>query len=121
MFLLIFIYALIGMQFFGLDLIDENGEIPRSNFGTFSMSLLTIFQVLTGENWNEAMYVVIYNYGYGASIYFVTLIVLGNFMLLNLFLAILLKHISDNVTEGEEDSDDEESVEDDDPAPIIEN
>ena len=108
MFLLIFIYALIGMQFFG-DKADTQSDDPtmRTNFSTFLRSLLSIFQVLTGENWNEVMYIIIDNYGFASSLYFVSLIVFGNFMILNLFLAILLQNISENVTEGEGDAESE--------------
>ena len=114
MFLLIFIYALIGMQFFG-DKADTESTDPtmRTNFSSFFRSLLSIFQVLTGENWNSVMYIIINNYGFGSSLYFVSLIVFGNFMLLNLFLAILLQNISENVNEGEGEAEsDNESLED---------
>ena len=65
------------------------------------------------------MYIVINKYSLWSAVYFVSLIVFGNFMLLNLFLAILLKYISDNVSDDiakkEEDEDEEEdSVCDDD-------
>ena len=35
----------------------ENGfdEIPRGNFNSMAWALLTVFQVITGENWNEVM------------------------------------------------------------------
>jgi hypothetical protein len=91
MFLLIFIYSLLGMQFFSGDLLDEDGEKARYNFNSFGHSLITIFIILTGENWNEVMYLVINVHGYIAAFYFVTLMIFGNFMLLNLFLAILLQ------------------------------
>ena len=29
---------------------------PPANFDTFAISLLTVFQILTGEDWNEIMY-----------------------------------------------------------------
>ena len=103
MLLLIFIYALIGMQFFGKPLVLANGEISRYSFSDFGWSMVTIFIILTGENWNEIMYIVIRNYGFGSCIYFVSLIIIGNLMLLNLFLAILLKYISENVSEEEEE------------------
>ncbi len=117
MFLLIFIYALIGMQFFSDELTTADEEPSRYTFETFVWSLITIFIILTGENWNEVMYIVIRRYGIKASFYFVSLMVFGNFMLLNLFLAILLKYISDNVEEelnAEDDEAEEESLRDDD-------
>ena len=62
------------------------------------MSLITFFIILTGENWNEIMVQVISSSGTitGPAIFFSLMMILGNYMLLNLFLAILLKFISDN-------------------------
>ena len=45
--------------------------------------------------WVDTMHSVVKVYGWGAAVYFVEIIVLGNFLLLNLFLAILLKHIEE--------------------------
>ena len=60
-----------------------------------------MFIVLTGENWNEVMILVISNKrSFTPAYLFTSMMLLGNFMLLNLFLAILLKSISDI---GEED------------------
>ena len=55
MLLFVFIYALVGMQFFG-NRWKEDGVSPRLNFDTFLWSLVGIFVVLSGENWNEIMY-----------------------------------------------------------------
>lgn len=80
-----------------MDLYEDDGEtISRYNFKTTIQSLITMFIVLTGENWNEIMIQVIDNTGkfLGPGLLFIILMMLGNFMLLNLFLAILLKSIS---------------------------
>jgi voltage-dependent calcium channel L type alpha-1D len=59
---------------------------------------VTIFIILTGENWNEIMVLVMDNTKamLWPAIFFMTIMVIGNYMLLNLFLAILLKFISEN-------------------------
>lgn len=49
-----------------------------------------IFIVFIGENWNEAMYDHTRATSYACIIYFMQLFILGNIVLLNLFLAILL-------------------------------
>ena len=54
---------------------------------------MTTFQILTGENWNSVMYdAITYNgsWGYFASVYFLGLIIIGDYLVLNLFLAILI-------------------------------
>lgn len=63
MFLLVFIYSLLGMQFFSGELYEEDGSQARYNFQSFGHSLITIFIILTGENWNEVMYIVMNVYG----------------------------------------------------------
>lgn len=55
LFLFILIFALLGMQLFGGQFNFEEGT-PPTNFNTFPIALLTVFQILTGEDWNEVMY-----------------------------------------------------------------
>jgi len=54
--LCMFIFALMGMQFFGKKIKDPDGQSPRANFDSIGWAMTTIFQILTGENWNEVMY-----------------------------------------------------------------
>lgn len=49
------IFAMLGMQLFGGQFNFDEGT-PPANFDTFGISLLTVFQILTGEDWNEIMY-----------------------------------------------------------------
>ena len=100
--LFLFVYSLIGKQFFHGQMIDLDGEVTRYHFNSTPDSMITMFIVLTGENWNWVMYTVINNFPEKASLavfFFVTAILIGNFMLLNLFLAILLKYLQDVVDE----------------------
>ena len=106
--LFIFAYALIGMELYGGNFTPENGfeEAPRFHFDSFVWSLVTVFQVISGENWNETMYIGMRFNGVVGSIYFVSLFVLGNFVALNLFLAILLQNFGDD--DDDEDDDEED-------------
>merc|ERR1712142_973376 len=95
LFLFIIIFALLGMQLFGGKFnFDPTVDKPRHNFDTFYASLLTVFQILAGGGWNEGMYVGIESFGgvnsFGViiCIYFVFLFICGNYILLNVFLAI---------------------------------
>ena len=54
-FLFMFVYALIGKQFFSGVMYDTDGEVSRYNFNNMGSALTTMFVVLTGENWNEIM------------------------------------------------------------------
>ena len=70
--------------------VDSNGQSPRVNFDDFFHGFLTIFIVLVGDDWHLVYYDAIRSVGYASAIYFVSLVILGNWILLNLFLAILL-------------------------------
>ncbi|VVC34211.1 Hypothetical protein CINCED_3A011574 [Cinara cedri] len=102
LFLFIVIFALLGMQVFGGKFNFEASDYkPRSNFDTFWQSLLTVFQILTGEDWNAVMYNGIKAYngvsspGILACIYFIILFICGNYILLNVFLAIAVDNLAD--------------------------
>jgi hypothetical protein len=61
---------------------------------------MSIFIVIIGEDWNSVMYSHYRSLGPAVQIYFVVLLVFGNFILLSLFTAILLKNF-ENDTEAE--------------------
>ncbi|KAH8859404.1 Voltage-dependent calcium channel type A subunit alpha-1 [Schistosoma japonicum] len=110
LFLFILIFALLGMQLFGGDFNFDEGR-PTQNFDTFVKALLTVFQILTGEDWNTIMYNGIRAQGGvtggGAiySVYFVVVMVFGNYTLLNVFLAIAVDNLANaqELTEAEEE------------------
>ena len=93
----IFIFALLGMQLFGgkFDFPDEG--VPRHNFDTLIWSIVTVFQILSGEDWNAVMYDGVRATNSLATLYFILLLVVGNFIVVNLFVAILLSSFSEKV------------------------
>ncbi|KAL7065509.1 hypothetical protein AAHC03_04869 [Spirometra sp. Aus1] len=110
LFLFIVIFALLGMQLFGGRFNFLRMRKPRSNFDTFYQSLITVFQILTGEDWNEAMYIGITSYsnqrfGILVCIYYVFLFICGNYILLNVFLAIAVDNLADTGQSKEKKSD----------------
>ncbi|XP_072336840.1 voltage-dependent L-type calcium channel subunit alpha-1S-like isoform X12 [Scyliorhinus torazame] len=91
------------MQLFGGKYNFDDMVVRRSTFDNFPQALLSVFQILTGEDWNSVMNDGIMAYG-GPSfpgvlvcIYFIILFVCGNYILLNVFLAIAV----DNLAEAE--------------------
>lgn len=68
-------------------------EVPRANFDSLEWALATVFCCLTGENWNSVMYDARRASNSMASFYFVSLVVFGSFIIMNLFLAILLNNL----------------------------
>ena len=95
--LCIFIFALLGMQLFGNRMNFEGEELPRHHFDTLLWSTITIFQILTGEDWNAIMYDGVRATNSVAILYFLLLLVVGNFIVVNLFVAILLTSFGEKV------------------------
>ena len=86
-------------------------HVARHNFDNIYWSVITIFQILTGENWNEVMYDGMRSTGPLSCIYFLLLFILGNYIILNLFLAILLDNFGGGGEEEEEEEEDGEENE----------
>uniref|UniRef100_A0A3B4C587 Voltage-dependent L-type calcium channel subunit alpha n=2 Tax=Pygocentrus nattereri TaxID=42514 RepID=A0A3B4C587_PYGNA len=105
LFLFLIIFALLGMQLFGGKFNFDETQTKRSTFDAFPQALLTCFQILTGEDWNMVMYDGIMAYGGPVfpgmivCLYFVILFICGNYILLNVFLAIAV----DNLAGGDGD------------------
>lgn len=103
LFLFIVIFSLLGMQVFGGKFNFSDNRPRRSNFDNFPQALISVFQVLTGEDWTSIMNNGIMAYGGPVfpgilvAIYFIVLFVCGNYILLNVFLAIAV----DNLAEAE--------------------
>ncbi|KAG8550292.1 hypothetical protein GDO81_026849, partial [Engystomops pustulosus] len=101
LFLFIIIFSLLGMQLFGGKFNFDETQTKRSTFDNFPQSLLTVFQILTGEDWNAVMYDGIMAYGGPSSsgmivcVYFIILFICGNYILLNVFLAIAVDNLAD--------------------------
>uniref|UniRef100_A0A4W5NJT0 Calcium voltage-gated channel subunit alpha1 E n=1 Tax=Hucho hucho TaxID=62062 RepID=A0A4W5NJT0_9TELE len=112
LFLFILVFALLGMQLFGGRFIFE--DYTPANFDTFPAAIMTVFQILTGEDWNEVMYNGIRSQGgvksgMWSSIYFIVLTLFGNYTLLNVFLAIAVDNLA-NAQELTKDEEDEEAA-----------
>ena len=97
--IIIFIFAVMGMQLFGKDYTDKvcekwDCELPRWNFTDFMHSFMIVFRVLCGE-WIESMWDCMYVAGPTCVPYFLATVLVGNLVILNLFLALLLSSFSD--------------------------
>jgi len=118
MFLFMYIFAILGMILFGNSYKYENSwarldrETNRKNFDSFWWALVTVFQTLTQEDWNQGMYTAAESTSGFACVYFITLIVFGNYILLNLFVAIVIDGFAAEATEEISDGDDDEQLDD---------
>ena len=86
-------------------------ESPRSHFDDLLWAMTTVFQILSGENWNAVMYDCWRAIGPPAVIYMMCLMVVGVMIVLELFVAILLGNFEGDDDDEEEDEEDEEEEE----------
>ncbi|ESO08974.1 hypothetical protein HELRODRAFT_109965 [Helobdella robusta] len=94
--IIIFIFAVMGMQLFGAYYTDdkfpfevgENREL-RWHFKDFFHSFMIVFRILCGE-WIENMWNCLRTYGKPCIPFFLLTMIVGNLVVLNLFLALLL-------------------------------
>ncbi len=111
LFLLFYIYAVIGTFMFG-----QNDPI---HFGSLQVSMMTLFKTITLEGWIDFMNIQVYGsnlYGYenfpdtvrvpsahpfAAPIYFVSFILLGTMIMLNLFIGVIISGMEETNKEEE--------------------
>ena len=100
LFLLFYIYSVAAVFFFG-----KNDPV---HFADLQTSFLTMFRVVTLEDWTDVMYINMFgceNYGYGgsevhcvasqgnplfAALFFVSFVLLGTMIFLNLFIGVIM-------------------------------
>ncbi|NXR76372.1 SCN2A protein, partial [Pycnonotus jocosus] len=109
--IIVFIFAVVGMQLFGKSYkecvckISSDCELPRWHMHDFFHSFLIVFRVLCGE-WIETMWDCMEVAGQTMClIVFMMVMVIGNLVVLNLFLALLLSSFSsDNLAASDDDN-----------------
>eukprot|EP00854_Cymbomonas_tetramitiformis_P014253 gene14253-16855_t len=111
LFLVCFVYAVVGMAFFGeVDGYEDGAINEHANFWYFGNALLTVLRIVTGDNWG-ALLADIMNCNDGGYpnwecgipvfplIYFCTLIGLCSAIMLNLIVAIIIDKFIQNASE----------------------
>ena len=97
MFIIFYIYAIIGNFLFA--------SVPSGLWNDFLVSMLTLFRILTFEDWTDVMYegMEIYPWSW---VYFVSFIIIAAFVFFNLFVAVIIgemENIRDKEDHGHED------------------
>lgn len=130
------IYSILAVEFFSLygvggQFVNELGNsynytTPRQQdygteyFGNFPKAMYTMFQVLTGESWSEAIVRPLLHSPHttknlGTALYFVSFVLICGIILINVVVAVLLEKMVDNeVTEQEREWEDSEDEREDD-------
>jgi voltage-gated sodium channel len=88
--LVFYIYAVSGFHFFG--------DVDPDHWGNLGAALLTLFQLVTLEGWVEVMESAMEAHPL-AWIYFVSFVMLGTFVVLNLFIAVVINNLDQSKVE----------------------
>lgn len=111
--LLFYIYAVAGVFFFG--------ENDPTHFENLQMSMLSLFRIVTLEDWTDIMYINMYgceNYGYdgnplctssqafpiGSPVFFVSFVLIGTMIMLNLFIGVIMTGMEEAKEEARQEA-----------------
>ena len=83
---IVYIYAVMGYHLFH--------EHDPDNWRTLGISLLTLFNIITLEGWTEVMQTAMEMNSF-AWIYFVSFVIVGTFVVINLFIAIIINNLDE--------------------------
>lgn len=110
LFLLFYIYAVMGTFLFGAN--------DPQHFGSLPASLLTLFRIVTLDNWTDILYAQMYGpardaiAGFAgavefrpmpvaAAVYFLSFVLLGTMIMLNLFIGVIINGMNETQREAE--------------------
>ena len=107
LFVLILVFTAIGMQIFGglyQAAIDAGqiDEYPRNNFDFFGWGMVSVFQIIEGENWFVPLYQHMAVLGPVAALFFVALNIMGN-LVFGLVIAVFMQGFDEEEEEEEEE------------------
>ena len=89
--LLLYVFAIVGMQFFGYRLAPPAlEERPRLHFDDLAHAMLSVTIIAVGDGWDRIWQDTARTVGRQSALFFIALIVLANYVLLNLVFALLL-------------------------------
>jgi voltage-gated sodium channel len=114
--IIFYIYATMGVFLFG-----QNDPL---HFGNLQLSLLSLFRVVTLEDWTNIMYINMYGcndpiygygadlgctdpvaFGFGAALFFVSFVLVGTMIVLNLFIGVIMNSMDEAKKDARETSD----------------
>merc|ERR1712196_17113 len=113
-FLLLYIYGVLGVFVFG--------DNDKKYFGDLGTALITLFRVMTMDHWGEVLYIELYGCnqeysardkdrwgcdkssgGFVAVLYFLTFIMVVSFIILNLFIGVVTSSLNQATKEVKSD------------------
>ena len=96
-----------------LETIESLGDVddkPRFHFDYFVPAMLTVFTVMTGE-WAEPMETIVSRAGASGILYFVSVLFIGRFLIINLIVSVVLNAFATDPNMEDEDEEEESEEE----------
>ena len=84
--IVVYIYAIMGYHLFH--------ELDPDRWGNLGLSVLTLFNIITLDGWTQVMNAAMRHYPW-AWMYFVSFVVVGTFVVINMFIAIIINSLDD--------------------------
>ena len=84
--IVVYIYAIMGFHLFH--------ELDPARWGNLGLSVLTLFNIITLDGWTQVMNAAMRHYPW-AWMYFVSFVVVGTFVVINMFIAIIINSLDD--------------------------
>ena len=85
--LIFYIYAMIGIQLFG--------QQAPAQFGSLPAAMLSLFQMITLDAWSDLFHAVNRSAPVASVLYFLSFILLGTMIMLNLFIGVIMSSMSE--------------------------
>ena len=93
--IVVYIYAIMGYHLFH--------ELDPARWGNLGLSVLTLFNIITLDGWTQVMNTAMRHYPW-AWLYFVSFVVVGTFVVINMFIAIIINSLDDAKRERQAES-----------------
>jgi len=71
----------------------NGGYGDMTNFSTLGVSMVSMFQVIVGNNWNDILYTAMAAKGKGMAVFFIVYYILVQLVLMNIFIAIVVDRV----------------------------
>jgi len=84
--IIFYIYAVAGYHLFH--------EHDPTHWGTLGLALLTLFRIVTLEDWTDVMYTAMDMHPF-MWVYFVSFVIVGTFVVINLFIAVVINNLDE--------------------------
>jgi voltage-gated sodium channel len=85
--LVFYVYGVAGVHLFG--------QLDPAHFGSLSASLLSLFRLITLDNWSDLFLAVNQHARLASLVFFISFIMLGTMIMLNLFIGIVMNSMSE--------------------------